>query len=480
MPNDHRYAVCQWAAWLSGLCAVPLHQGLPASLLDYHIKDSQSELVIVSEDLLGKLADVRIDQDKIIVIPELMEESTLEAAKKALSDEQHFIFKLRDRDAQIVYTSGTTGSPKGVVTSHRQIHAQTAAVVSEWALTADDTVLHHLPLHHVHGIVNALMAPLYAQAKVRMLPKFSPDEVWRELLREDSTVNVLMGVPTTYAKLIDFARERFLSSGEKASIRDLLQVKLRLCTCGSASLPDSILEAWRELTGHMLLERYGMSEFGMGLGNPLAEEGRKVGFVGRPFPGIEVRISRRDAYSKGGLKTLIQADKYSTRTIEYEEGGNGDLLIRGPQVFSSYFNRPEETKKSFTHDGWFITGDIASFDGEAFKILGRSSVDIIKRGGYKVSALEVERALLQHPEISEAAVFGIPDVVYGEKIVAAIVTPKGLVLSQVQEFCAKHVPPSSVPNELVIVESIPRNALGKVNKVEFKTKLFPNIKGVDK
>jgi malonyl-CoA/methylmalonyl-CoA synthetase len=339
----------------------------------------------------------------------------------------------------IVYTSGTTGRPKGVVSSHATIGAQIASLVAAWEWTPRDHLLLVLPLHHIHGIVNGLGSALAVRATCEMQP-FDPDLAWDRLASGEITV--FTAVPTVYHRLIASweaaapAEQRRRSEGAR---------RLRLMMSGSAALPVSTLERWREITGHTLLERYGMTEIGMALSNPL-EGQRRPGYVGAPLPGVEVRL-----VDEAGAPV--------------PEGTPGELEVRGPSVFSEYWRRPEETRAAF-RDGWFRTGDVAVLDGGAYRLLGRTSVDIIKTGGFKVSALEVEDVLRAHPAIADCAVVGLPDPEWGERVSLAAELKPGvtLTLPELQEWVRPQLAPYKIPRAFAAVRALPRNAMGKVVK----------------
>ncbi|KAH9629100.1 hypothetical protein HF086_008549 [Spodoptera exigua] len=297
-------------------------------------------------------------------------------------------------EALIIYTSGTTSKPKGVVWTHNMLQTQISALHSAWQYSANDVVLHTLPLHHIHGQLNSMLASLAAGARLRMLPSFVSHNVWSRLLgmgeRDETKVTVFHGVPAMYARLVaDY--DRMFSDPKTAEY----------------------------ISGMRLLERFGMSEVGMALSNPYRPvEARSVGCVGLPLPGVSARI----------------------------------------------VSQREDT--DFTEDGWFRTGDTASFEDGKFRILGRTSVDIIKTGGYKVSALQVESAILDHPSIADAAVLGIEDDNYGEIVSAVVVLKENakLTLQELKEAAGKKLAPYQLPKTLLITEEMPRNAMGKLDK----------------
>jgi malonyl-CoA/methylmalonyl-CoA synthetase len=342
----------------------------------------------------------------------------------------------------MLYTSGTTGRPKGVVISHRNVEAQVASLTEAWDWRADDQILLNLPLHHVHGIVNVLTSALWNGAACEILPKFNAIDVWERLARGELTL--FMAVPTVYRRLINAWDEADLPTREAWSAGARA---CRLMISGSAALPVPTLQRWEQITFHRLLERYGMTEIGMALSNPLMGE-RRPGHVGEPLPAVEVRLVDDDG-----------------RTLP--DGTPGQIQVRGPTVFRSYWRRPEETAAAFTKDGWFRTGDHAVVEDGAYRILGRASVDILKTGGEKISALEIEDVLRLHPSVSDCAVIGLPDADWGDRVCAAVVrdpatgTPSAETL---RDFAKGRLAPYKVPKEILVIDELPRNSMGKVTK----------------
>jgi malonyl-CoA/methylmalonyl-CoA synthetase len=252
-----------------------------------------------------------------------------------------------------------------------------------------------------------------------------------------------MAVPTIYRRLIEAWESA--PTGRQATLSDACR-RMRLHVSGSAALPVPLLERWREITGHTLLERYGMTEIGMGLTNPLHGE-RKPGRVGTPFPGVEVRL----------------VDDHGR---EPRPGSPGEIEVRGPNVFLEYWRLPDETANAF-RDGWFATGDIAVVEDGSYRLLGRKSVDIINTAGYNVSALEIEEVLRSHPNIEECAVVGVPDPDLGERVCAAVERAGAdeLTLDALRDWAHDRLAPYKIPRDLRVA-TLPRNAMGKVMKVE--------------
>jgi malonyl-CoA/methylmalonyl-CoA synthetase len=433
VPPSFAYAAVQRGIWRAGGVAVPLAISHPPAELDYVIRDSGASVVIsdpASASMVMPLA--KSARARFL--------TTTVALSASMADDLPHLAS--NRRALIIYTSGTTGRPKGAVSTHQNIGAQIAALVEAWRWTPADRLLLTLPLHHVHGIINGLGSALAVRATCEILPAFDADVVWDRLASGEITV--FTAVPTIYNRLI---------ASWSAARPDVQRVRadgarrLRLMMSGSAALPVQTLERWREITGHTLLERYGMTELGMALSNPLVGE-RRPGFVGQPLPGVEVRLVDDDGR-------------------EVVEGTPGELEVRGPAVCLEYWERPDDTRAAF-RDGWFRTGDVAVCENGSFRLLGRSNVDIIKTGGFKVSALEIEEILRMHPAIAECAVVGVHDEDWGERVSAAVELRTGasLSLDELQQWAKVQLAPYKVPRALQAVPALPRNAMGKVVKPE--------------
>jgi malonyl-CoA/methylmalonyl-CoA synthetase len=436
------YVAFQWGIWRAGGVAVPLCITYPLPSLKYVIEDTGAEIVIAGPEYVDILKPlVHANTFKFYTIADFSANELSESILPEIST---------DRNAMILYTSGTTSLPKGVVTTHANLEAQISTLVAAWHWSSADHTVCVLPLHHVHGIINVISCALWAGATVEFLEGFSPEKVFGAFAL--GKINVFMAVPTIYFKLITYWDN--LSETEKAEITENLK-KFRLMVSGSAALPVSVMEKWQEISGHTLLERYGMTEIGMGISNPYDAE-RKAGYIGKPLPGVSVRL-----IDENGV-------------IEKEEVP-GEIQIKGANVFKEYWGKAEATEKAFTEDGWFKTGDVAVVENGYYRILGRDSVDIIKSGGYKISALEIEEVLRKHPQLNDCAVVGIPDDEWGELVVASIVVRnKALDLKQLNEWMRGMMPAYKTPRKYLIVEELPRNAMGKVTKNDVK-ELFKNI-----
>ncbi|WP_088339565.1 acyl-CoA synthetase [Robiginitalea sediminis] len=437
VPAGFDYACVQWGIWRAGGIAVPLCEKHPLPSMEYVLDDTDAELLLCTEAFAGKLAPLQGRNGLDVLRLENLGEASGPLPEIG-----------PDRRAMILYTSGTTGPPKGVVTTHANITTQITTLVSSWEWEQEDEVLNVLPLHHVHGIVNMLCCALWSGACCRFLPRFEPDAVF-EIFTEGE-VNVFMAVPTIYYKLI--AHYDSLPTSRQKQISEQLR-GFRLMVSGSAALPVSVLEQWRDISSHTLLERYGMTEMGMAISNPYRGE-RRPGHIGQALPGVRIRLADEN-------------------DLPVPPGEQGEIQVKGDNVFSEYWGKPEATQKAFTSDGWFRTGDMALLDQGSYRILGRNSVDIIKSGGYKISALEIEEVLRTHPAVKDCGVVGLPNVEWGEIIGAAII-PDGAATSSetLVEWLGERLPSYKVPRVYITVEDLPRNVLGKVTKNELKS-LFP-------
>ena len=431
----YQYAAVQEGIWRAGGVAVPLALSHPLPELEYVLRDTAAEIVVCDAPARARLGSLPADVGvRLLMVEDLL------AGAPAVRD-----CGVSPTDsALIVYTSGTTGKPKGVVSTHANLAAQVGSLLEAWEWSAADRLLLVLPLHHIHGILNGLRSALAARATCEIQPDFDVDHCWSRLASGEITV--FTAVPTVYQRLIAgwdavSAEDRCrFSTGAAAA---------RLMMSGSAALPVPVLQRWREISGHTLLERYGMTEIGMALSNPLRGD-RRAGAVGVPLPGVEVRLVSEDGQPVGN-------------------GSPGELEVRGPSVFKEYWQRPAETEAAF-RAGYFRTGDMAVLEDGMYRLLGRTSVDIIKTGGFKVSAVEIENALRDHAAIAACAVVGVPSDEWGETIAAAVELRAGasLTLPELQEWARARLAPYKIPRDLLIVTALPQNVMGKTIKSEVR------------
>lgn len=423
--------------------AVPLSSRHPVDLLKYYVGDSDAQIIVTTPEYEAKLKPVAESLGRKVIC---VDHSCIPTESDFNPNDDYNVVDInqqfstgqfyRNSNALILYTSGSTGLPKGTVISHKNIQAQAKCLSEVWQINPKDNILHVLPLNHVHGCVNALLCPLSVGAKVIMHQKFDPTAVWSKLLNINTPtkhqISVFMAVPTIYSFLIAEYEKAFGNNQRMVEyIREFCSKKLRLMISGSAPLTTNVFNHWHQITGHKLLERYGMTEIGMALSNPYymdATRDRVPGYVGGALPETSVRLINdkcivcevKGEYGKGLWQTPSTTDvkftasqsesikKQSTNEGTQQTDPNqkdvvGEVYIKGPSVFVEYYKKSDETKNAF-EDGWFKTGDVAKYENGMFKILGRSNVDIIKTGAYKVSALEIETHLLEHPLIADVCV----------------------------------------------------------------------------
>ncbi len=439
MPASVDYVTTLLGIWRAGGIAVPLNIAAALPEIEHALSCAKVTRLVVgisspAESLTPLFSLCRglgiqtcnvseLLADKILVMPELNLE----------------------RRAMMLFTSGTTNKPKGVVSTHKNIRAQITTLLDAWKWQSDDSIPLFLPLHHIHGIINVLCCALWIGARITMFPRFDMERILAQV--EDRDYSVFMAVPTIYVKiigqleLIPEIRRKRICEGFKA---------MRLNISGSAACPVKLYNQWKELTGQALLERYGMTEIGMGISNPYHGE-RRAGAVGLALPGVQAAL-----FDDAG--NIIEGDDIP-----------GEIRIRGDNVFLEYWDNPQATKESFI-DGWFCTGDVAVRETGYYRIMGRSSVDIIKSGGYKLSALEIEGTLLTHEKIAECAVIGVEDETWGEAVTAFVVLKPEQTLNhtELKQWCESRMSPYKIPKHLRVVDSLPRNAMGKVMKPALK------------
>ncbi|MES4833310.1 acyl-CoA synthetase, partial [Streptomyces anthocyanicus] len=413
------------AALLAGVAAVPLNPKSGDKELAHILSDSAPSLVLAPPDAelppaLGALERVDVDVRARGAVPE-------DGAD--------------DGDpALVVYTSGTTGPPKGAVIPRRALATTLDALADAWQWTGEDVLVQGLPLFHVHGLVLGILGPLRRGGSVRHLGRFSTEGAAREL---NDGATMLFGVPTMYHRIA----ETLPADPELAKAL----AGARLLVSGSAALPVHDHERIAAATGRRVIERYGMTETLMNT-SVRADGEPRAGTVGVPLPGVELR--------------LVEEDGTPIAALDGESVG--EIQVRGPNLFTEYLNRPDATAAAFTEDGFFRTGDMAVRDPDGYvRIVGRKATDLIKSGGYKIGAGEIENALLEHPEVREAAVTGEPDPDLGERIVAWIVPADPAAppaLGTLADHVAARLAPHKRPRVVRYLDAVPRNDMGKIMK----------------
>ncbi|CAL9446378.1 acyl-CoA synthetase [Streptomyces sp. enrichment culture] len=418
-------AVAVVAALLAGVAAVPLNPKSGDKELAHILTDSAPSLVLAPPGAelpaaLGVLERVDVDVTARAGVPE---------------------DRAADGDpALVVYTSGTTGPPKGAVIPRRALATTLDALADAWQWTGDDVLVQGLPLFHVHGLVLGILGPLRRGGSVRHLGRFSTEGAAREL---NDGATMLFGVPTMYHRIAEAL------PGDPELAKALAGA--RLLVSGSAALPVHDHERIAAATGRRVIERYGMTETLMNT-SVRADGEPRAGTVGVPLPGVELR--------------LVEEDGTPIAALDGESVG--EIQVRGPNLFTEYLNRPDATAAAFTADGFFRTGDMAVRDPDGYvRIVGRKATDLIKSGGYKIGAGEIENALLEHPQVREAAVTGEPDPDLGERIVAWIVPADPAAppaLAALADHVADRLAPHKRPRAVRYLDRLPRNDMGKIMK----------------
>jgi malonyl-CoA/methylmalonyl-CoA synthetase len=410
----------------AGAAAVPINPSVGTREIDHILDDCKPGLLIAEAaadlpDRLGQLERVPVElggRSQTDLPPEPSPEAP----------------------ALIIYTSGTTGPPKGVVLPRRAIQSNLDALAEAWEWTSDDVLMHGLPLFHVHGLVLGVLGPLRRGGRLHHIGRFSPEAVCGALAGE---ATMLFAVPTMYHRLADAVEQ-------DETLADALG-HARVLVSGSAPLPARDFGRIERATGQKIVERYGLTETLMNCATQVSGD-RRPGYVGPPLPGVELR--------------LVDDER---QTIDASDDETfGEIAVRGPNLFQEYLNRPEDTSAAL-EDGWFFTGDLATRTADGYiRIMGRRSTDLIKTGGYKVGAGEIEAALLEHESVSQAAVVGRPDDDLGERIVAFVVLNNGAQASpdELEDHVASMLAPHKRPRTVQFLDDLPHNEMGKVKKSE--------------
>jgi malonyl-CoA/methylmalonyl-CoA synthetase len=417
-------AVAVAAALAAGRCATPCNPRGGGLELGHQVDDCRPVALLAATDAevpdaLAGLSRIAVDLDELAAATPRQERTTVDPESPAL----------------VMYTSGTTGLPKGAVLSHRALQWDIDALAAAWAWTADDTLVHALPLYHVHGLVLGVLGPMQVGSSLHHVGRFDVSAIGAAL---GDGGTVLFGVPTMYQRLADAAADD-----------DALATALgstRLLVSGSAGLPLTVHESIARLTGSSIVERYGMTETCITCAVPAAAP--RPGTVGPPLPGVHIRLVDDD----GG-------------DID-DPADMGEILVRTPSLFSGYLDDPDATA-AMMDDGWLRSGDLATRDADGYlRIVGRRSVDLIKCGGYRIGAGEIESALLAHPSVAEAAVKGLPDPDLGEVVAAWLVARPGSTIDAdaVTAHVAGLLSTHKRPRAVFVVDELPRNPMGKVTK----------------
>ncbi|MCB2075373.1 MAG: AMP-binding protein, partial [Novosphingobium sp.] len=407
--------ILYFACIRAGAIYLPLNVDYTEAELDYFVADAEPVLAVCRPQSVELFE--RIGKGTLAI-------RTLDTLLTGLPEEEAAPVQREPDDvAAILYTSGTTGKPKGAMLTNANLVSNGDMLVDFWRFTSEDRLIHALPIFHVHGLFIAMHCALFSGATTIFLPKFESGAVIREM----GNASVLMGVPTFYIRLL--GDEKFTRKAAAG---------MRLFISGSAPLSADIHRAFEERSGHRVLERYGMTETGMLTSNPYDGE-RRAGYVGPPLPGVELRIAE---FETG--KVLPQGDV-------------GIVEVRGPNVFKGYWRNPEKTEAEFRPDGFFITGDMGFIDSDGYvQLVGREK-DLIISGGLNVYPAEVEALLDDRSDVAEAAVIGVPHPDFGEAVVAVVKPAGAFDPDAVREEMRSDLAAFKVPKEIIPLDELPRN-----------------------
>jgi malonyl-CoA/methylmalonyl-CoA synthetase len=434
------------AAARAGAVYLPLNTAYTAGEIRYFLGDAEPTLFVcrpeLAEPMRALAAEVGVP--RVETLGEKGDGSLMEKVRDARPDFAD-VSRSADDLAAILYTSGTTGRSKGAMLSHGNLVSNAEALRDYWRFTAEDRLLHALPIFHTHGLFVATNITLIAGGSLILLPRFDADEVIRLLPR----ATAMMGVPTFYTRLLarpDFTRE--------------LVSHIRLFVSGSAPLSAETHKEFQARTGHAILERYGMTETNMNTSNPYDGE-RIPGAVGFPLPGVEVRITDPD----------------NGRTLP--QGEVGMIEVRGPNVFKGYWRMPEKTKAEFRDDGFFISGDLGFIDDKGYVRISGRGKDLIISGGFNVYPAEVEGAIEALPGVAECAVIGVPHPDFGEGVLAVAIPKPGAALDEraMQKALGSELAKYKLPKRIFVTDTLPRNAMGKVQKKDLREQYAGTFSG---
>ena len=417
---------------LSGAGFLPLNTAYVPEEIDFFLRDAQPYVFVCDPSKLENLNKIA-QSSGVSHTWTLSAEGTgsLIDAKNAESPGFSGVKRNPDDLAAVLYTSGTTGRSKGAMLTHRNLQSNAEALANCWQFTDEDILIHALPLYHTHGLFVATNVSLMAGSSMILMNKFDTDAICSRMLQ----ASVLMGVPTFYVRLL-----------ENNTLKNTAE-KMRLFVSGSAPMLPQTHALWKERTGQVILERYGMTETSMNTSNPYLGE-RRTGTVGKPLPGIEV----------------IVTDPLTGKVLQ--NGRTGMIEIRGPNVFKGYWGMPKKTAEELRENGFFITGDLGTISEDGYvSLLGRSK-DLIISGGYNIYPKEIELLLDRIDEVFESAVIGVPEPDLGEAVVALIVTEDGICLNQdfILDTLQNKIARFKLPKKIIFVRELPRNTMGKVQK----------------
>ncbi len=421
---------------LAGGVYLPLNTDYTATEVDYFLGNARPVFLVCDPAKYESLIPVATDAGvKNTLTLDSEGEGSLVDALKVSADELVKVPRGKNDLAAILYTSGTTGLSKGAMLSHGALASNALVLADYWQFSRQDVLIHALPIFHTHGLFVATNIALIVGCRLIFMPRFSPDAIIEAMPKATS----LMGVPTFYTRLLMHPK-----------LTEALTSNMRLFISGSAPMLTETHEQWQQITGHTILERYGMTETNMNTSNPYEGE-RRIGTVGFALPGVDLRLTDSDC-------------------VEVSPGEIGSIEVRGLNVFSGYWQMPEKTRQELREDGWFITGDLGCIDAEGYlSIVGRSK-DLIISGGFNIYPKEIESLIDRIDGVLESAVIGIADDDFGEKVIAVVVAEPDQTTSAelIQNSLSSLIAKFKQPRQIHFVDALPRNAMGKVQKNQLR------------
>ena len=426
---------------MTGAVYFPLNSNYTPIETNYFVKDSKPAFLICEDSEIKNLKPICDEVGCKILSMSVNGEGEITDGLKNFDNYFKPAFRKDEDLAALLYTSGTTGKPKGAMLTQQNLVSNAIQLVNLWNINRDDTLIHSLPIYHTHGLFVAMNTTMMAGATVRFLKNFNLDYVFEAFNKS----TLMMGVPTFYTRLL---KDNRLSEKHTKN--------MRLFISGSAPLLKETHKNFYDITGHHILERYGMTETNMNSSNPL-DGVRKAGSVGKPIKDINIRI-----------KAIEGSEVFNKNQI-------GMIEIKGPNVFKGYLNKLDQTKEAFTKDGYFITGDIGYFDDDGYLYISGRNKDLIISGGYNIYPKEIEDVINENENVIESAVFGIPDNDLGEIPIAAIVMyQKDNKLENIKSYLEKNLVRYKIPKDYFVLDELPKNIMGKVQKNILKEKYNKN------